>query len=122
MMLPDGQQIEAGTTKLTAEDGRVFFRKEGRIYDEMGNNVPAREIRGAILGGICGHPTCHCGNARWRDSSLDTYWATVKSEDGVPERREFQLLVCDACAAEKNDRAESLRKSQPCQRVDEGGA
>lgn len=100
-MLPDGQQIEAGAVKLTAEDGRVYFRKEGRIYDADGNHVKSSEIRGVILGGICGHPTCHCGNARWRDSSLDG-----------------ELLVCDACAAEKNDRALSMRISPPCQLVD----
>jgi hypothetical protein len=100
MMLPDGQQIEAGATKLVAEDGRVFFRKEGQIYDADGNHVHAREIRGAVLGGICGHPTCHCGNARWRDSSLGN------------------LLVCDDCASEKNRRAEGLRTPQPCEKIE----
>ena len=99
--MDNGQEIEAGAVKLTAEDGRVFFRKEGQIYDEMGNHISSREIRGAILGGICGHPTCHCGNARWRDHSL-----------------EGALLVCDGCAAEKNDRANALRVKQPCERIE----
>jgi len=116
------EQIEAGTTKLTAEDGRVFFRKEKQLYDVDGNHVDARHIRGTVLGDLCGHPTCSCGNARWRDSSLATYWSTITDEHGVSERREFHVLVCDACAVEKNDRAESLGKAQPCQRVNEGGA
>jgi hypothetical protein len=101
MMLPDGQEIEAGAIKLTAEDGRVFFRKEGQIYDADGNHVKSREIRGVILGGICGHPTCHCGNARWRDHTL-----------------EGDLLVCDDCASEKNRRAEGLRTPQPCEKIE----
>jgi hypothetical protein len=99
-VLPDGMKIEVGAVKLRAEDGRVYFFKDERFYDADGNHVDKQELRGALLGGKCGHPTCFEFNARWRDSSLKG------------------KLVCDGCAAEKNDRAMAMRMTPPCERVE----
>jgi hypothetical protein len=83
--------IEPGSRRHTLTNGTPICEKDGRYYDVEGNHLPAYAIRGRLLGGPCGQPTCLCIGACWQDTS-----------------REGHPLLCRACAEEKNSRAEMM--------------
>ena len=79
--------------KMTLRDGSEVYAKDGKFFDETLNEIPMSRIKGNLLGGPCGYPTCSCGAATYvyRFEQDKTY------------------LVCKDCATELNGRAERMR-------------
>lgn len=89
--------IEPGSKRHVLTNGTPICELDGRYYDIDGNPLEPYNVRGQLLGGPCGQPTCLCIGACWQDTS-----------------RLGHPLLCRACAEEKNQRAERMRCDPPC--------
>jgi hypothetical protein len=90
--------------KMTLRDGMEVYIKDGKYFAQSPsgafNEISASRVKGNLLGGPCGYPTCSCGAA--------TY--VYKFE------QDKSYFVCKDCATELNGRAERIDKGRepPC--------